>query len=71
MALADRVRILRLISVYTEPLFVPTAKELVAGFEEDMTLYGVCSISEVYDGNPPYAPNGCISQAWSVGEIPS
>ncbi len=49
--------------------FVPTAKELVAGFEEDMTLYGVCSISEVYDGNPPYQPNGCISQAWSVGEI--
>lgn len=49
--------------------FVPTAKELVAGFEEDMTLYGICSISEVYDGNPPYQPNGCISQAWSVGEI--
>lgn len=49
--------------------FVPTAKELVAGFEEDMTLYGVCSVSEVYDGNPPYQPNGCISQAWSVGEI--
>lgn len=49
--------------------FVSTAKELVAGFEEDMTLYGVCSISEVYDGNPPYQPNGCISQAWSVGEI--
>lgn len=49
--------------------FVSTAKELVAGFEEDMTLYGICSISEVYDGNPPYLPNGCISQAWSVGEI--
>lgn len=49
--------------------FVPKAKELVAGFEEDMTLYGICSVSEVYDGNPPYQPNGCISQAWSVGEI--
>lgn len=49
--------------------FASKAKELLAGFEEDMTLYGVCSVSEVYDGNPPYAPNGCISQAWSVGEI--
>lgn len=49
--------------------FVPKAKELIAGFEEDIALYGVCSISEVYDGNPPYQPNGCISQAWSVGEI--
>ncbi len=49
--------------------FVKTAKEILAGFEEDMTVYGVCSVSEVYDGNPPYTPNGCISQAWSVGEI--
>ncbi len=49
--------------------FVKTAKEILAGFEEDMTVYGVCSVGEVYDGNPPYTPNGCISQAWSVGEI--
>ncbi|MDR0982931.1 MAG: amylo-alpha-1,6-glucosidase [Culturomica sp.] len=49
--------------------FVQKAEELVADFEEDIALYGVCSISEVYDGNPPYRPNGCISQAWSVGEI--
>lgn len=49
--------------------FVEKAKELLAGFEEDMTVYGVCSVSEIYDGNPPYTPNGSISQAWSVGEL--
>ena len=49
--------------------FLPEAKELLAGYEEDMTLYGLCSIAEVYDGDPPYNPNGCISQAWSVGEV--
>ena len=49
--------------------FLATAKELVAGFEEDMTVYGICSIAEVYDGDPPHAQNGCISQAWSVAEI--
>ena len=49
--------------------FVNTAKELLAGFEEDMTVYGLCSVGEIYDGNPPYNPNGCISQAWSVGEL--
>lgn len=49
--------------------FVKRAREILAGFEEDMTVYGVCSIGEIYDGNPPYTPNGCISQAWSVGEI--
>jgi predicted glycogen debranching enzyme len=27
------------------------------------------SINEIFDGNPPYNPRGCISQAWSVAEI--
>jgi len=27
------------------------------------------SIHEIYDGNPVYAPRGCITQAWSVAEI--
>lgn len=49
--------------------FIPTAKELLANFEEDMTVYGLCSVPEVYDGNPPQRPNGSISQAWSVGEL--
>ena len=49
--------------------FLDTAKEIMAGFQEDMTDYGLCSLPEVFDGNPPYNPNGCISQAWSVGEV--
>ncbi len=27
------------------------------------------SIYEIFDGNPPFIPRGCISQAWSVAEI--
>jgi predicted glycogen debranching enzyme len=27
------------------------------------------SVCEVFDGNPPHAPRGCIAQAWSVGEL--
>jgi len=27
------------------------------------------SIYEIFDGNPPYVPRGCITQAWSVAEI--
>jgi predicted glycogen debranching enzyme len=27
------------------------------------------SIYEIFDGEPPFAPHGCISQAWSVAEI--
>ncbi|MEM0492879.1 MAG: amylo-alpha-1,6-glucosidase [Candidatus Thermoplasmatota archaeon] len=27
------------------------------------------SIPEIFDGDPPFTPQGCITQAWSVGEI--
>ncbi|HEC89683.1 MAG TPA: hypothetical protein ENI44_03770, partial [Thermoplasmatales archaeon] len=26
-------------------------------------------IPEIFDGDPPYIPRGCIAQAWSNGEI--
>jgi glycogen debranching enzyme len=29
---------------------------------------GLGSISEVFDGEPPHKPRGCIAQAWSVAE---
>ena len=29
---------------------------------------GLATISEVFDGSPPYKANGCIAQAWSVAE---
>ena len=29
---------------------------------------GMRSISEIFDGDPPHLPNGCIAQAWSVAE---
>ena len=27
------------------------------------------SISEIYDGDAPSSPRGCIAQAWSVAEV--
>lgn len=51
------------------PGFIPRAKELAAAFEEDITLHGVGSIAEVYDGNPPHNPHGSTSQAWSVAAV--
>jgi glycogen debranching enzyme len=30
---------------------------------------GLNFISEIFDGDPPHAPKGCIAQAWSVAEI--
>ena len=39
------------------------------GFEEVMSEHGIGTISELYDGDPPYKPSGAISQAWSVSEL--
>ncbi|MDD1673869.1 MAG: amylo-alpha-1,6-glucosidase [Methanomicrobiales archaeon] len=30
---------------------------------------GLGTISEYFDGDPPYEPRGCIAQAWSVAEV--
>ena len=32
-------------------------------------IYGVGTLAEIFDGDPPFTPRGCIAQAWSVGEI--
>ena len=29
----------------------------------------ICSVSEIFDGDPPHKPRGCIAQAWSVAEL--
>ncbi len=46
--------------------FLPQAKEIMAGFDDDIQAYGIGSIAELYDADPPFAPRGAISQAWSV-----
>jgi glycogen debranching enzyme len=30
---------------------------------------GLGTVSECFEGDPPYCPRGCIAQAWSVGEL--
>ncbi len=30
---------------------------------------GLGHISEIFDGDPPHHPRGCIAQAWSAAEI--
>lgn len=31
--------------------------------------HGVGSLSEIFDGDPPFRARGCIAQAWSVAEV--
>ena len=48
---------------------VSRVRKLIMGFEETLTEAGITTISEIYDGDPPHAPRGAISQAWSVSEV--
>jgi len=37
-------------------------------FQEETFKVGLGTISEIFDGDPPHASQGCVSQAWSVAE---
>jgi len=45
------------------------AKKTLEGFFGRALKAGALgSISEVFDGDRPHTPRGCVSQAWSVAE---
>jgi predicted glycogen debranching enzyme len=39
------------------------------GFRSHLTEAGLGSISEIFDGDAPHKPRGCMAQAWSVSEV--
>ena len=45
------------------------ARTFIKPFKKHLYEVGLGTISEIFDGNPPHHPRGCISQAWSVAEI--
>ena len=49
--------------------FLPDAEELLAGFEEEIQTSCIGSISECFEGDPPFRAKGCLSQATSVGGL--
>ncbi len=34
-----------------------------------ISAYGLGTLAEIFDGDPPHVPCGCIAQAWTVGEV--
>jgi predicted glycogen debranching enzyme len=45
------------------------ADEFLRPFEEHLKQAGIGTISEIFDGDRPFTPRGCIAQAWSVAEV--
>jgi predicted glycogen debranching enzyme len=42
---------------------------ILEAFREHLAQAGMGTISEVFDGDAPHTPRGCIAQAWSVAEV--
>jgi predicted glycogen debranching enzyme len=36
---------------------------------KSLDAYGLGTLAEIYDGDPPHRPRGCIAQAWSLAEL--
>jgi predicted glycogen debranching enzyme len=45
------------------------ALRLLEAVGHHLSTAGVGSISEIFDGDAPHWPRGCIAQAWSVAEV--
>jgi predicted glycogen debranching enzyme len=46
-----------------------SARTLLTNLSTHLNEAGLGTIGEIFDGDAPHAPRGCIAQAWSVGEV--
>jgi predicted glycogen debranching enzyme len=52
--------------VYKNPT---VARQFLEPMANHLTAHGVGNLSEIFDGNAPMTPRGCIAQAWTVAEV--
>ena len=46
-----------------------TAEKFLAPFKDHLNDAGIGAVSEIFEGDMPYQPKGCVSQAWGVAEV--
>jgi predicted glycogen debranching enzyme len=54
------------LKVYQDPA---TARSFLDPMARQLESHGLGTLSEIFDGDPPFTPRGCIAQAWSVAEV--
>lgn len=52
--------------VYGDPI---RARQFLEPMANHLLAHGVGSLSEIFDGDAPMLPRGCIAQAWTVAEV--
>jgi glycogen debranching enzyme len=45
------------------------ARRYLTGLADHLATFGVGSVAEIFDAEPPFTPRGCVAQAWSVAEL--
>jgi glycogen debranching enzyme len=45
------------------------ALNFLESLAQTIDRYGLGTLPEIYDGDPPHYPRGCIAQAWTVAEL--
>ncbi|MGL6282198.1 MAG: amylo-alpha-1,6-glucosidase, partial [Microcoleaceae cyanobacterium] len=45
------------------------ANSILNPMAEHLSAYGVGTLGEIFDGDEPFLPKGCIAQAWTVAEV--
>ncbi len=48
---------------------VAAALRLLGPIEDHLRDAGLGTVSEIFEGDPPHLPRGCVAQAWSVAEV--
>ena len=54
------------LNVYDDPAL---ARTFITPLADALDGYGIGTLGEIFDGDPPHAPCGTIAQAWSVAEL--
>ncbi len=52
--------------VYRDP---EKALKFLEPMARHLSARGLGTMSEIFDGDPPFTPRGCIAQAWTVAEV--
>jgi predicted glycogen debranching enzyme len=55
--------------IHAHPGKAAEARRFVAGFISHLDEACIGTISEIFDAETPFAPRGCVAQAWSVAEV--
>jgi len=51
------------------PFALAQARQWLDGFDDHLHEACLGQINEIFDGDSPHAPCGCVAQAWSVAEV--